>query len=119
MRSKGFFWIATRPFERGLWSQAGAITSLSRAGFWFADLPEEQWPVDAEAKAFIKKDFAEGVGDKRNEIVCIGTFEAGDKERLTAALDRCLVSDAEFEEYKRKERQAASMYQYLARAAQP
>lgn len=118
LRSKGFFWLATRPYDRALWSNAGAIMSLQKAGFWFSDLPEDRWPVDEEGRAFIKKDFDDETGDKRTEIVCIGTFEEGDKESLTAALDDCLLTEEEFAEYKRKVLSPAAFIEMLTKAGQ-
>eukprot|EP00968_Pinguiococcus_pyrenoidosus_P014217 scaffold1293_cov262-Pinguiococcus_pyrenoidosus.AAC.1 len=119
LRSKGFFWLASRPYNRGLWSQAGAVMSLNHGGYWFADLPEENWPVDAAGKAIIKKDFAEDVGDKRNEIVLIGTFQEGDQESITAALDACLLSDAQFDKYKRIAASTPTLYELMMRNRQP
>ncbi|MEM8266778.1 GTP-binding protein, partial [Morganella morganii] len=35
LRSKGFFWLATRPRQAGQWSQAGGIAHYGLAGtFW-------------------------------------------------------------------------------------
>lgn len=35
MRSKGFFWLATRPTVHGEWSQAGTMLTLQGGGPWF------------------------------------------------------------------------------------
>jgi len=102
LRSKGFYWLATRPMNMGEWSQAGAILSMSNAGPWFVDLPPEDWPDDEAVKDEIVRDFVDDIGDHRNEIVFIGTFEQGDQARISEALDQCLVSDSEFKEYKDK-----------------
>jgi hypothetical protein len=51
----------------GEWEKAGEVWSLEGASQWFCDLPEEEWPGNPER---IKQDFADGVGDKRQEIVC-------------------------------------------------
>lgn len=35
LRSKGFFWLATRPYQIGEWSQAGGMLTLGGGGPWF------------------------------------------------------------------------------------
>ena len=44
LRSKGFFWLATRLDKIGVWSQAGCIARLDFGGFWWAAVPREHWP---------------------------------------------------------------------------
>jgi len=39
LRSKGFFWLATRPDQHGEWSQAGGMLTLQGGGPWFAKVP--------------------------------------------------------------------------------
>ena len=79
LRSKGFMWLATRPLNMGEWSQAGAILVVQNAGPWMANLDPEEWPDDEN----IKNKFSdiEEIGDRRNEIVFIGTFT--DKDRIS------------------------------------
>lgn len=92
LRSKGFMWLATRPLNMGEWSQAGAILVVSNAGPWMVNLAPEDWSDDEDT---VKQKFSEveEIGDRRNEIVFIGTFEDMDRERITKALDECLVTD--------------------------
>ena len=92
LRSKGFMWLATRPLNMGEWSQAGAILVVSNAGPWMVNLDPEDWSDDEDT---VKQKFSEveEIGDRRNEIVFIGTFEDMDRERITSALDECLVTD--------------------------
>lgn len=40
IRSKGFFWLATRPNFHGAWSQAGAMLTLQGGDQWFCTLDE-------------------------------------------------------------------------------
>ena len=40
LRSKGFFWLATRPEEAGSWSQAGGLMRYDYAGRWWHFTPE-------------------------------------------------------------------------------
>jgi len=42
LRSKGLFWIASRPDLIGIWSQAGGTGAVRWVGLWYAALPKEQ-----------------------------------------------------------------------------
>jgi G3E family GTPase len=93
LRSKGFFWLATRMNEVGAWSQAGAACEIGRAGFWWAAAPRASWPDDPEALAEIEAIWEEPYGDRRQELVLIGM--GMDEAALRARLDACLLSDQE------------------------
>lgn len=101
LRSKGFIWLATRPKSMGEWSQSGLVLTATNYGPWFCDIPEELMPDDPAVLAAVKKDFVEVWGDKRQEIVIIGTFEDKTKEKdaICAALDACLLNDKEMKKY--------------------
>ncbi|MEU5049215.1 GTP-binding protein [Streptomyces sp. NPDC021096] len=71
LRSKGFFWLASRPRVTGLWSQAGSVARFEPSG-----------ARDADA------DSAQG-----QELVFIGTGLHA--EALRTALAGCLVQDGE------------------------
>ncbi|MFN6119899.1 MAG: GTP-binding protein, partial [Actinomycetes bacterium] len=43
LRSKGFFWLATRPEVQAMWSQAGLSVALEPVATWFAAMPEDEW----------------------------------------------------------------------------
>jgi G3E family GTPase len=45
LRSKGFFWLATRPSLHGEWSQAGAMLTLQGGGPWFCTLDDGKHPT--------------------------------------------------------------------------
>lgn len=96
LRSKGFMWSATRPFNMQEWSQAGAILVLQNAGPWFWSLDPSEWIGYDES--VIKKKFSEDkdIGDRRNEIVFIGSFDENDRDEIKRALDSCLVTDEQF-----------------------
>jgi G3E family GTPase len=50
LRSKGFFWLASRPRDTMIWSQAGGLFHLTNGGAWWADTPKSEWPnVDGPA----------------------------------------------------------------------
>jgi G3E family GTPase len=93
LRSKGFFWLASRPDMAGEWSQAGGIMRHGPAGTWWAATPREHWPQDPEYLASIKAVFDGAYGDRRQEIVFIG--QSLRPEETRAILNRCLLTDAE------------------------
>jgi G3E family GTPase len=41
VRSKGFFWLATRHSDMGVWSQAGGSFTGEAGGAWWAATPKE------------------------------------------------------------------------------
>lgn len=93
IRSKGYFWLASTPAFAWNWSQAGAVARHGRAGYWWAAVPKERWPEEAETRAAIDRNWHEGTGDARQELVLIGI--GMDPQHLTAMLDGCLLTDAE------------------------
>ncbi|PAU77642.1 4-hydroxytetrahydrobiopterin dehydratase [Halomonas salipaludis] len=93
LRSKGYFWLATRPQYAGQWSQAGGIAHHGYAGMFWKAVPEARWPDDPEYLGYIMEKWQEPFGDMRQELVFIGQHL--DKARLCEALDACLLSDAE------------------------
>jgi G3E family GTPase len=93
LRSKGFFWLASKPMHAGSWSQAGGMMRHGYAGRWWRFVPKEQWPQDEESTAAIMKNWAADSGDCRQELVFIG--QNIDFEQLTTELDDCLLTDDE------------------------
>jgi G3E family GTPase len=90
LRSKGFFWLATRPRHAGNWSQAGGIARYGLAGTFWKALPERDWPQDEETRAHIMEKWQEPFGDMRQEIVFIG--QNLNKEEIVRRLNDCLLS---------------------------
>ena len=93
VRSKGYFWLATRPDFAASWSQAGSVARHEAAGLWWSATPDSAWPDGADARAAIMADWDSKYGDRMQELVLIGIEM--DRDALTAALDACLISDAE------------------------
>ena len=93
IRSKGFFWLATRPEFAGQWSQAGGIAHYGFAGMFWMSVPRKDWPTDEEYLESIKKQWVEPFGDMRQELVFIG--QGLDKERIINDLNNCLLSESE------------------------
>ena len=93
IRSKGFFWLATRPEFAGQWSQAGGIAHYGFAGMFWKAVPKKDWPQDEEYLSSIKEQWVEPFGDMRQELVFIGQHL--DKEKMINSLDQCLLTEDE------------------------
>jgi G3E family GTPase len=93
IRSKGFFWLATRPEFAGQWSQAGGIARYGFAGMFWKAVPKENWPEDEDYLASIEKQWVEPFGDMRQELVFIG--QNLDQARMTSSLNQCLLTEDE------------------------
>ncbi len=89
IRSKVYFWLATRPEYAGQWSQAGGIAHYGFAGMFWKAIPKKDWPTDIDYLASINKVWAEPFGDMRQELVFIG--QNMDEAGLSKALDECLL----------------------------
>ncbi|WP_201597617.1 zinc metallochaperone GTPase ZigA [Psychrobacter vallis] len=93
VRSKGFFWLAAYPKLAGTWSQAGAMARHGLAGYWWASIPEDEWPQDQQNRNIIEDNWDTRTGDARQEIVLIGMDM--DQSNLIAQFDSCLLTDEE------------------------
>ena len=93
LRSKGFFWLASKYQEAGSWSQAGGLMRYGFAGRWWRFVPRDQWPHDPQTRAEILQKWLPDTADCRQELVFIGQHI--DFSLLTLELDACLLSDAE------------------------
>ena len=100
LRCKGFFWLATRSDIGGSLSQAGGALRHGPAGMWWAAQERSEWPTgDAELEAEIVQDWYGDpddmtVGDRRQELVLIGTDLDADAWR--GKFDACLLTDEEW-----------------------
>ncbi len=91
LRSKGFFWLASRPEWVGNWSQAGGTMQHGCAGRWWASVPEAEWPE--EMIADIQSNWQIPFGDCRQELVFIG--QNINVDQALQELDQCLLTDSE------------------------
>ncbi len=94
IRAKGHFWLASRPNWVAEFSLAGAVSSVTPLGGWWASVPKERWPTHPEALQEVAAKWQEPWGDRRQEIVFIG--HGMDEARLRARLDRALITAADF-----------------------
>ncbi|KAL4942388.1 hypothetical protein BDV06DRAFT_235475 [Aspergillus oleicola] len=99
LRSKGFFWLATRPMHFGEWSQAGGMLTVGCGGPWFAEVPDEGWPEDKDVRESIERDFQGKWGDRRQELVFIG--EGLDVNAISKLLDECLLDDKDWKKWEK------------------
>lgn len=93
LRSKGFFWLATRPDSIGLYQQAGGTLKVEHAGTWWAAVPRNLWPTSDEMRGWIQRKWSEPTGDRRQEIAFIG--RKMNEAWLRYRLDECLLTDEE------------------------
>lgn len=95
LRSKGYFWLATRPDYAGQWNQAGGIARYGYGGMFWKAVPKSQWPQHEDDLASIREQWVEPFGDMRQELVFIGQHL--DEQAIRQWLDECLLSDVELE----------------------
>ena len=93
LRSKGWFWLASRPDFAGSWSQAGGACRHGAAGLWWSAVDPADWPEDETYRRRITEKSQGEWGDRRQELVLIGM--GMDESALQARLDACLLDDAE------------------------
>ena len=100
VRSKGLFWLASRPHHALLWSQAGGSLKAESFGTWWAAYSEKERfrnPSFIENKALIMQKWTPTYGDRMNELVIIG--QDLDEKAITTALNDCLVQDRDAQQF--------------------
>jgi G3E family GTPase len=102
VRSKGFFWLASRNDIAGFWSQAGGSCRCEPAGYWvgkdgFQISNDESDDSDNELlsdqQAHIQERIDEEFGFRRQELVFIGINM--DRSGLELKLNECMLNDEE------------------------
>lgn len=91
IRSKGVFWIASRPEEALNWNQAGGSLRVDKAGIWWCSMPYGErirYAAFVDNQAEIEKRWDKAFGDRFNELVIIGQElkEAEVRKQLEACL---------------------------------
>ena len=94
IRAKGHFWLATRPNWVAEYSLAGAVSSVSPLGGWWASVPKDRWPTHPDMLAEVAGKWSEPWGDRRQELVFIGADM--DEAAIRAKLDAALLPAADF-----------------------
>jgi len=98
IRSKGLFWLASRPDQAINFSQAGGSLRADRAGVWWASMPfseRTQYLAFIENQQFIESRWHKKFGDRLNELVFIG--QDLEKEKLIGELESCICTEEEAE----------------------
>jgi G3E family GTPase len=93
-RSRGRFWLASRPGELLGWDAAGASLAVSDCGPWLASVPDEDWELHSpERRVAAAADWDPGCGDRMQLLTF--TAEDLDADGITELLDSCLLTDEE------------------------
>jgi G3E family GTPase len=92
LRSKGIFWIASRPEWAASWSQAGRTFTVGALGTWLAG-DEVEGVRDQDTEIGTPDGIDAVFGDRKQALVFIG--QDLDRERLISGLEAALLSDRE------------------------
>lgn len=104
IRSKGLFWLASRPEQALTWSQAGGSLKADSAGLWWSSMPFEnrtQYAAFLENQSHIESDWDKTFGDRKNELVMIG--QDMDEAQIRDELTSCLATEEELSHQKWQE----------------
>ncbi|GAA3446357.1 CobW family GTP-binding protein [Planomonospora venezuelensis] len=94
VRSRGRFWLATRPEQMLAWDAVAGIVSVEDAGPWLAALPQAAWDMISPARRTAAAlDWNEIAGDRVQHLVFTGPDL--DREGIHALLDSCLLTQEE------------------------
>ncbi len=78
-------------------SIAGAVCRTGPLGAWWAAVPKQYWPDNAEWRDLVRRHWVNGWGDRRQELVFIG--QNMDEAAMRSALDQCLHGPADPSRY--------------------
>ncbi len=101
IRSKGLFWLASRPADAINWSQAGGSLKAERAGVWWVSMPFKErtmYPSFIENQDEIEERWDKEFGDRMNEMVIIG--QDLQEDEIINELEQCLCNDKELVDFK-------------------
>ena len=96
IRSKGLFWLTSRPGQAISWSQAGGSLKADSAGVWWSSMPYEkriQYVAFVDNQKHIESNWDKFYGDRKNELVFIG--QEMDEELIRKELTDCLSTEKE------------------------
>ena len=101
IRSKGLFWIASRPDQALVWSSAGGSLKTDPAGVWWDSMPFSErinYADFVNNQQMIESEWSSDFGDRKIELVFIG--QQLDVSAITNKLDECLLNQEEVGEWK-------------------
>ncbi|WP_127127134.1 GTP-binding protein [Pseudoflavitalea rhizosphaerae] len=99
IRSKGLFWIASRPNDALNWSQAGSSLRADKAGVWWSSMPFSErirYAAFVDNQLSIERNWDKRFGDRHIEIVIIG--QDLNKGAIYNELESCLCDSQELEQ---------------------
>ena len=103
IRSKGLFWLSSRPDQALIWGQAGGSLKADSAGVWWSSMTFDrriQQVSFIENQQQIESDWDINFGDRKNEIVFIG--QNMNENLIKSHLDSCLSTEEELKTKKWK-----------------
>jgi G3E family GTPase len=103
IRTKGMFWLASRPDDAMVFGQAGGSSRIEKAGIWWCVLPYAERIQNTsyvENQQYIESKWSKPWGDRITEWVIIG--QDMDKNNIMQELEDCLLTDAECAVYQPK-----------------
>jgi G3E family GTPase len=101
IRSKGLFWLASRPNHALLWSQAGGSLRAEVYGRWWAALSYKERALNDEYIANqeqIQQKWDKQWGDRITELVIIG--QDMDEQKIRLELEACVLNETEIMLFK-------------------
>ena len=101
IRSKGLFWLASRPDQALVWSSAGGSCKADPAGVWWASMnfgERINYAAFNDNIEEIESDWDPIFGDRKIELVFIGQYL--NKEKMITRLNECLLTNEEVELWK-------------------
>ena len=101
IRSKGLFWIASRPDQALVWSSAGGSLKTDPAGVWWDSMPFSErinYADFVNNQQMIESQWSSDFGDRKIELVFIG--QQLDVSAITNKLDECLLNEEEVSAWK-------------------
>jgi G3E family GTPase len=96
IRSKGLFWMVSRPDDALNWSQAGGSLRAESAGIWWASMTyreRSQYTSFLNNQQQIESRWDKRFGDRQNELVIIG--QDLNPDLIYLELEKCLCTEEE------------------------
>ncbi len=119
LRSRGHFWLASRPDLVMTWESAGGLRIGPHSG-WLAGLPDEHWDdVDAERRLAAALDWDPYYDDRHHHLAFVGIDV--DPVRIHRRLAGCLLTDEELSQGEQSWRRLPDPFSraYLTTAGDP
>ncbi|GIE29565.1 hypothetical protein Ait01nite_026100 [Actinoplanes italicus] len=117
LRSRGHFWLASRPDVVMTWESAGDLTITPHAG-WLDGQPGDHWAeADPERRLAAALDWDPYYGDRHHHLAFVGID--ADPVRIHRLLDGCLLTDDELSRGEEHWRRLPDPFHRTGQAASP